>query len=892
MWATAPLPYYSAYKPSRRHETATTGNKDASSPPPPPPPPSSINTRQQQPPLPPLSNQHHHHHYQPHHITDLFEPALDGPPSPERIRALSKQMKRASAADKHTSQTTTSSGSTSSLLSLSSDRSWEHTLETITLSRRSSGRSTSSNMPHRDRPESVQLFGKSIFNRRAKMKRESSSNQTSEASLYSGELALDSTTSTTKDHFVPSIFGRRRTLRQDDLGAADSAMGRKLQISGPYNFQHVTHTKRDHLPDLQRGSRAELVTEFSAIRAGQRPTTGQPRGIEVEDLHFANFSSEALHTQREAPPTSEPRAEPPNRPLILTRHTGPLPAPRRLVKHARSQEQLRSSPPRPAPPRPPRSPIREEPMPPTLPPGPVPPPRSSSRIAMHYTTSQDSIATIDSNPERPQTSNGFQHPGAPFEMVAEAIEPPAPAQGMPSSGEGLEALVDAPVPHAITTPDDAAWPLTASTSFSSEMALPDVPEEEEHYIPPGESRASLTSTRSSLRGSRSVPVLRKLAQAQDESGRPLSGASDTLGSFDMFAAQIALEEVLEVDEVAEASYRDNWEDDIDYCYEHEAEANCDYAWDRPSLDLIRESFVEASSFDDDSLFIAPLSAGLRPALSDHADSVPALSPASQTSLNGHEAVTPTIATLPVKSNFSHPRKETNYRGNGHLHVRTASQASSFKESHGFHLSPSLLIPGDYHQQMLADSDTDPYPVNISRQNSGHFSFDEEPALTIEMSGLFARDRASTSTTGSNSSGRSSSIGARHASTNSTWTALTRYTGSTTFEGWNAKVEGSEHSRSFSVGGLSELALGSPRGQKSVMTPLPESEEVLATSRSTGDIRGASGRLDASQSQEYLPLSKTREFPRQHQRQRAQTLSAPPPPGQYALFPPVYCGNRI
>ncbi|CCF47150.1 hypothetical protein CH063_15649 [Colletotrichum higginsianum] len=188
-------------------------------------------------------------------------------------------MKRASAADKHKSHATTSSGSSSSLRSLNSDRSWEHTLETITISRRSSGRSTSSTMPSsRDRPESVQLFGKTIFNRRARMKRESSNQTPSGTSLHPGELVLDGPTSTNKDHFIPSIFGRRRTLRQDDLGD-DPALARKLQISGPYNFQHVTHTKRDHLPDLQRGSRAEL-----------------PRGFDVEDLHFANFSSEALHT--------------------------------------------------------------------------------------------------------------------------------------------------------------------------------------------------------------------------------------------------------------------------------------------------------------------------------------------------------------------------------------------------------------------------------------------------------------------------------------------------------------------------------------------------------------------------------------------------------------------
>ncbi|TQN68965.1 hypothetical protein CSHISOI_06505 [Colletotrichum shisoi] len=924
MWATAPLPYYSAYKPNRRKERASTGNNKDSSPPSP-----SVHSRQHPPPpLPLLPTQFQFH---PDNITDLLEPALDGPPSPERIRALSKQMKRASAADKHKSHTTTSSGSSSSLRSLNSDRSWEHTLETITISRRSSGRSASSTMPSsRDRPESVQLFGKTIFNRRARMKRENSSNnQTpSGTSLDPGELVLDGPTSTNKDHFIPSIFGRRRTLRQDDLGD-DSALARKLQISGPYNFQHVTHTKRDHLPDLQRGSRAELVTEFSAIRAGQRPTTGQPRGFDVEDLHFANFSSEALHTLQDggggaattaaataatAAPSGETGAQDLslNRPPTNSRHTGPTSAPRRMIKHTRSQEQLRSSPPRPAPPRPPRSPIREELMSPTLPGSPVPPPRSSSRIAKRYTVSQESVATADSGaPQRPQISNGTQSPGFSSEAVTDAIEPTATPQETTSSGGGPEVLTGPRFSRAITTPNDAAWPLTSSTNVSYEMALPDVPEEEEQFVSTGRSRGSLVSTRSSLRGSQSVPVLRQLAQTPDDPERPPSGASDTLGgSLDVLATQEASREVQGAgSDAAEAPRRSSWEDDIDYCYEHEVEADCDYAWDRPSLDLVRESFVltnfdtdnfdtdnfDTDNFDTDNFFVAPLSAGLMPAPSgQHMDNTPALSPASQTSMSGHEAITPAVTTtLPVKSNFSHPRKETNYRGTAHLHVRTVSHASSFKESHGFNLSPSLLIPGDYRQQMLAESDTDSsYPVEISRHNSDHFSFDEEPVLTMETPGLFARDRGSTSTTGSNSSSQTSSTGARHASTNSTWTALTRYTGSTTFEGWNAKSEGSDHSRSFSADDFPELALGSPRGLKSTMTPLPESDEVLTMSRSTGDMRAASGRLDASHSQENLPLYKTKEPVNQHRRQRAQTLSAPPPPGQYTLFPPIYSGSRI
>ncbi|OLN81586.1 hypothetical protein CCHL11_05487 [Colletotrichum chlorophyti] len=866
MWATAPLPYYSAYKPGRRK--TSTSNKDAL-------PPTSVDNKQ---PSLLLSTQPIHDSINP----DLFEPALDGPPSPERIRALSKQMKRATALDKHKSSATTSSGSSSSLRSQNSDRpSWEHTLDTITLSRRSSGRSTSSNMPNRDRPESVQLFGKTIFNRRVRLRRESSSNQTSAGnSLHSGELALDGPPSTNKDPLIPSIFGRRRTLKQDALGE-DSGPGRKLQISGPYNFQHVTHTNRDHLPDLQRGSRAELVTEFSAIRAGQRPTTGSLKGIDVEDLHFSNFSSEALNLQENAN-VSESQAELSLTRLPAIRHTGPTPAPRRMLKHTRSQEQLNSSPPRPAPQRPPRSPIYEEVVSPTLPRYPLPPSRLSSRASMRNADAEDPAAV-----ERPQTSSALEHPTT-LETMMEVAEPPATSHGFESNHVGLEALSDPRFSHAITTPDDAAWPLTASTNLSYEAALPDVPEEEEQLVLARLSRGSLMSTNSSLRGSYSVPVLRQLAHAQEnEPERPPSGASYILGSPDILAVQNASKDALEVDNVTDSLHRASWEDDIDYCYEHEVEADCDYAWDRPSLDLVREEVVQTPF--NHNLFVAPLSAGLKPTQAAGQLDVPALSPSSQTSTaNGHEAITPTITALPVTSNFSHPRKETNYRGNSLLHVRTASYASSFKESHGFNLSPSLLIPGDFRQQMLAEDDMDAFPGDMVRHNLGHFSFDEEPTMTMETPGLFIRDRASTSTTGSHSSGQTSSTEARHQSTNSTWTALTRYTASTTFEGWDPKTDGSDRARSFSTDEFPDL--GSPtRARKSTMTPLPEFEEAVSMSHSIAGMRLVSERNPASLSQESLPLAK-KEPVKQHRRQRARTTSAVP--GQYALFPPIYSGGRI
>ncbi len=179
--------------------------------------------------------------------------------------------------DKHQSHQTTSSGSSSLRSLTSADRpSWEHALEGLTLSRKSSGRSTTSSMQPRERPESVQIFGKSLFNRRGKLKRRGSSAHSSSASssLYSAEMYHENghppTSNSNRDTFIPTFFNRRRTLKPETVAEeSETRKTMKLQISEPYNFQHLTHTQREHVPHLQRVSRMALQSEFSALRASQ-----------------------------------------------------------------------------------------------------------------------------------------------------------------------------------------------------------------------------------------------------------------------------------------------------------------------------------------------------------------------------------------------------------------------------------------------------------------------------------------------------------------------------------------------------------------------------------------------------------------------------------------------
>jgi hypothetical protein len=180
------------------------------------------------------------------------------------------------------------------------------------LSRKSSGRSTASSMPTRDRPESVQIFGKTIFNRRGKLKRETSAQSSSASSLYSAETpndAMPAPTYVPAKEFGTKIFGRRRTLKAEAPDAA--AVERKYQISGPYNFQHVTHTNKPSLP-TSRPKRSLFPTALSMLSlAGRRPLGPKHRHSGCCSTHSLKSSCEYLLRDRQdrrlSPPTGPTR---------------------------------------------------------------------------------------------------------------------------------------------------------------------------------------------------------------------------------------------------------------------------------------------------------------------------------------------------------------------------------------------------------------------------------------------------------------------------------------------------------------------------------------------------------------------------------------------------------
>ncbi|KFY45642.1 hypothetical protein V495_02876 [Pseudogymnoascus sp. VKM F-4514 (FW-929)] len=596
--------------------------------------------------------------------TLTMEPAMDGPPSPQRIRAYTEQMKKSVAAGHSRTSTGTSSTSSSASGADSGTRSPEESL-----SRQASRKSTAGMSIKAERPDTIQMFGKALFSRGSKRSKKGRSRASSLLSLSS----------------------RESTMVTPRSAVDEEVAFKKHLISGPYDFQHVVHTGHEQAPNVDIASRDDLLEEFSTVRRSNAPT-GELRGIRADDLHFHNFSSEALDALVEKDPPHPPPQLPlksPARKSIIRKPPSPAPL-KPSLRSSKSQDNVRAG--LTPPPRPPRSPMTQQ-CPISL------PPRTSSRTASMIWDEYDPLQSTSL--ERPHYSAGFRRPQA-FHLPR---SPPLSSPPLPNV-QGGDHAVDYFQEKATMlprSPENEGWPFSAAQS-PSESQLEDVPEEEETVAAARRSRVSVGST--DLRVSKSVPNLLTFRTRRD-SDRPQTPSSDTARGPVLVMTPKKVGAKLNVDTSS------SWEDDIDYCYDHEVEADCEYNWERRSIDVdtIRNYFHDSaistnSSSDDVTLKNSPPAASLHSAsasisrrLSAHLDGLrlPPVygtpNPAILAPAHTPDLIPPSTATT-ADSPASIPTPPARP-----THLRSPSAASSFKESHGFTLSPSLLIPADYAAQM-------------------------------------------------------------------------------------------------------------------------------------------------------------------------------------------------
>ena len=402
----------------------------------------------------------------------------------------------------------------------------------------------------------------------------------------------------------------------------------RYNISEPFNFQHLTHTTPHHVKRIEETSHNDLVSEFSAIRAAQRPRR-ELQGIktlEFKDLQREPVCAEAFGSDTPSPPQTGYGQSPPRSPARpqdrWTNCQYNATSPTRSIHHpSRSIESFSQ----PSPPRrsPQPSPGQTSPTSPTS-----PPPRSSSRsfppdfFTFHH--EQPSGTTLIPQISGPE-SQPSEYPIATFQDGAH----------------------DFSLPHAVTTPDGSALSLRPLPFSMVKTELTGVPEEDE--TSDGRRSSINTLARSptpTLRHVKSFPSSKMSPQRWSgvlpQPSEDGSGSAVRHSTISLSLAPPHVEEHNEdipvrpqITRRVSTRIEESWEDVVDYCYKIEAEADCDFDWD----------YIPSPGTRDDTPAIAVNSP------IDHAD--PNLETSSK---EAEESVISTKPDLIV----SHSRSSSNY----------------------------------------------------------------------------------------------------------------------------------------------------------------------------------------------------------------------------------------
>ncbi|KAL5121657.1 hypothetical protein ACEQ8H_000343 [Pleosporales sp. CAS-2024a] len=504
--------------------------------------------------------------------------------------------------------------------------------------------------------------------------------------------------------------------------AAASAL--KHRISNPFGFQHLTHGDRQH----------HAVYDYAQERMAQ-PTPD----LAKHHSHFRNFSSDDLvvvdkdyespthspHLHQSSTASGDQAGRPP---LRLTRSVESFSQPGVNARTHRHSHSVLASPRQP---------------------------------------SLSSLAPIDDVPEE------GNHMDARLGHARTMSRRESGVWGSLSLCAPSAESESVYFAHAFTTPDDNAIP-ALPTPFSP--SLDDVTEEPESFsrprtapAPPSKGPSTPRSPLfdSTIFSNPRSPTARSPGMSDTsprslgtraQMSRPLSGASDTLGSDNFVRHGLtpkpcAKRRQSNTWRAPEAS----WEDDIDYIYENALEADCDFEWDCASDGETGKSTAPVS--DRRCRHVARASSTLQQPLY-------ALQPVFEPAVQQHPARNfrvslrvPTVPELvpPSATSVSTP-------GTGLTTPCDAFPSRLRGEVGGFVVSPSLLIPPDYkdeHDHMYEDlltayEDSDRHFTMLdarysatSSARSRRSSYDSSLMSSAQSSGMWSSPvRRSASSTGS------------------------------------------------------------------------------------------------------------------------------------------------
>ncbi|KAL4917935.1 hypothetical protein BDW62DRAFT_73101 [Aspergillus aurantiobrunneus] len=475
-------------------------------------------------------------------------------------------------------------------------------------------------------------------------------------------------------------FGRHHKTRPND-----SHEQVKRMISQPFDFHHLTHTSPSQFQALGKTRETDLVTEFSAIRASQKPVTNL-KGIRAEDIQLGSLLAEDFtHCVAENDNAGSSPASPPRSPGA--RPISPRQQDHRPQRESRIFENF-------------SRPVSRHPRVDA----PLPPRASSPRLASSPEIPEPSPRVIDEI----LSFDSQSYPEHVYYRDDDSIHGSSP------TSLNVEGMIHSSLGHAITTgPENESMDaITVSALTSPASELEDVPEEDEathwHDSPqsqPPEYTASLENqvspnANAAPKSHLSIHVTKELSKKFSETlGSPTlpqytsdrgTVSNDGRGTQSVLRRQSPVPQKT----IHETIY-ESWDDDIDYCYEHAAESNSDFDWARNSIDESgREGIAVTVTTSNPATSSAqpPVSSPNPRYLSTSILSTPDLDPSpSQSAPSSRLAITPSSAGC---------ESEIFTRKDGEMFRPASSSALSGGLTE--HISPDVL----YEDYLAADGESD------------------------------------------------------------------------------------------------------------------------------------------------------------------------------------------
>lgn len=353
--------------------------------------------------------------------------------------------------------------------------------------------------------------------------------------------------------YPDSLAGRQKVTRSPDWLRNLCAYHRltlildsthRYNISEPFDFQHLTHTDPSQFQKMQEASQYDIASEFSALRASQAPRR-QLQGIKAQNLTCPEETLDGSSSPRPAAQIESPRSEA---------------SPRDKLQHSLY-----------------------------VPPSPTSTPdMSDEEIYLDRAAASGSTPPRISSPELDHFDDAY----ALLSRRTSQVLPHQPSMDYPIA-TWADGVYNFSLPHAMTTPDDVAQTLHAPPFHINRTELSQVLEEDEFvdgkrysFVKPTNPSSmssadfwynkALSATKLSPPKSAFAPTALAFEEKQVSVNRPPSVFEQP--AYDIPFRPHSRGPSSDAGEDMEAS----WEDDIDWCYEHAAEADCNFDWNRSS----------------------------------------------------------------------------------------------------------------------------------------------------------------------------------------------------------------------------------------------------------------------------------------------------------------------